>query len=387
MDCSSGASAFLQMDLNTPLNSIVWRLVRQATELTSAGNLNAATAAMQRALGAGLWPPSAASDLAPAPTAASSLAQILAGYVARRPASGSTSSALSEGEFLSGFHRFAGLTRAYKLYVPPGAADRPMPLVVMLHGCNQNPDDFAAGTGMNTLAQELGVLVLYPAQSQGANPARCWNWFKHNHQGRNGGEAALIANMAKVVAAQRAADSGRIYIAGLSAGGAMAALVAAAHPDVFAAVGVHSGLAPGAAKSLPQGLAAMRSGAAAVGGASLSRATLPVPTIVFHGDQDTTVHPMNGDQVMAAALAGNSQRDIVGASAVLLKKGVSTGGRNYSHTVYGSLPAVGELWVLHGAGHAWSGGHASGSYTDPIGPDASREMLRFFLSQAASRVD
>ena len=219
-----------------------------------------------------------------------------------------------QGEFIAGTHTHASLTRHYKLFVPPGAAGRPLPLVVMLHGCTQDPDDFAAGTGMNALAREQGFYVLYPAQAQDANPSRCWNWFKHNHQARDRGETAVIATMTHAVIQAHGIDPERVYIAGLSAGGAMAALVAAAYPEIFAAVGVHSGLPPGAARSLPEGLAAMRAGS---GGTVLpagipvrmrSKASppppseLPVPAIVFHGDHDQTVHPRNGEQVVEAVL-------------------------------------------------------------------------------------
>ena len=248
------------------MNPTFQRLMREATRLTSGGKLQAATAAIQRALGRSIAQPS---GTAPAATTAA----VLDGYVFEQsvaapdgvptpmPASHSIPMPVPEpaaenagpGAFLSGSHQHAGLTLKYKLYVPPGATGRPLPLVVMLHGCTQDPDDFAAGTGMNELAHAQGFLVLYPAQSQGANPARCWNWFKHNHQGRSG-EAAVIASMTQTVVRERDADPARVYIAGLSAGGAMAALVAAAYPELFAAVGVHSGLAPGAARSLPEGL-------------------------------------------------------------------------------------------------------------------------------------
>ena len=387
------------------MNRTFHRLMRQATRLTTAGNLRVATAAIQRALAGGLATTFSAPTATPTPSPKHSFkpasapastprprqapappqgdATVLEGYVQESPATKEMPQPLGQGESISGSHKHAGLTRAYRLYLPPGAADRPMPMVVMLHGCKQNPDDFAAGTGMNALAQEFGVIVLYPEQAQDANPARCWNWFKHNHQGRGSGEAALIASMTQAVLATHGADPARVYIAGLSAGGAMATLVAAAHPEIFAAVGVHSGLAPGAARNLPQGLAAMRSGASEPMGAGLSpRATLPVPTIVFHGDKDTTVHHKNGDQITAAALAGSAQRRSQGGLDSTSEKVVTASGRRYTRTIYGTAPVVAEHWLLHGAGHAWSGGKAAGSYTDPAGPDASREMLRFFMSQS-----
>ena len=257
----------------------------------------------------------------------------------------------------------------------------------MLHGCTQDPDDFANGTGMNELADAQGFLVLYPAQAQDANPARCWNWFKHNHQSRGSGEAAVIATMTQTVMQEHGANRARVYIAGLSAGGAMATLVAAAYPELFAAVGVHSGLAPGAARSLPEALAAMRAGASdSTGPARRSGPGLRVPAIVFHGDRDPTVHPKNGDQVIEAVLASAPPSEAGSERQPVVEAGVSLQGQRYTRTVHGadSGPARAEHWLLHGAGHAWSGGQATGSYTDTKGPDASREMLRFFFSHAAA---
>ncbi|MBK9363878.1 MAG: PHB depolymerase family esterase [Rubrivivax sp.] len=366
------------------MNPSLQDLMRDATRLTRAGRLGAATAAIQSAL-AGAAPGPAGSMPPVGPAAVPPVAPSVPGDRPRMPDR-------SAGTFTPGSHTHAALTRGYKLYVPPGAQGRSRPLVVMLHGCTQDADDFAAGTGMNALADEHGCLVLYPAQAADANPSRCWNWFKHNHQGRDRGEAACIAAMAQAVVRAQGADADRVYIAGLSAGGAMASAVAAAHPDVFAAVGVHSGLAPGAARSLPEAMAAMRGGdtGPALAGLRahaqpLSRpagaAALPVPTIVFHGDQDPTVHPRNGEQVIAAALRGRPHQAAGFVGATVVERGVSAQGLRYTCTRHGAAsgPAVAEHWVVHGAGHAWSGGRPAGSYTDPRGPDASREMLRFFL--------
>jgi poly(hydroxyalkanoate) depolymerase family esterase len=271
------------------------------------------------------------------------------------------------GRFIAGRHGEGRAARDYKLFIPPqAAAGQPLPLVVMLHGCTQHPDDFAAGTGMNELAREQGFFVLYPAQSRRANPQGCWNWFKRSHQQRGRGEAATLARMTREVIATYGIDASRVYVAGLSAGGAMAAILGQAYPDLFAAVGVHSGLPAGAADDLPAALAAMKGQA---GGASLPSA---VPTIVFHGDADATVHPRNGDGVFAASAAHGG---------VVESEHLSTGARRAA-TRHRRTDAQGrvvaEHWVVHGAAHAWSGGRAAGSYTDPHGPDASAEMLRFF---------
>lgn len=298
-------------------------------------------------------------------------------------------------DFTVGTHTHASLTRRYKLYIPPGHVGRQLPLIVMLHGCTQDPDDFAAGTGMNERAREQGFFVLYPAQSQDANPSRCWNWFKHNHQRRDSGEPALLAAMTKAVMRQYDIDARRVYIAGLSAGGAMASIVAAAYPEIYAAVGVHSGLPHGAASNLSEALAVMKNGVAGAGvhakarraGWASTAAPQPprrVPTIVFHGDQDQTVHPRNGEEVIAAALRsvpGPGQSDALAADSPRVEHGVSAQGRRYTRSTHRSDegPALAEHWLVHGAGHAWSGGRPGGSYTDAKGPDATSEMLRFFL--------
>ncbi|MBS3652567.1 PHB depolymerase family esterase [Pseudaminobacter sp. 19-2017] len=264
----------------------------------------------------------------------------------------------------------------YKLYIPSTyKAQSSVPLVVMLHGCTQSPDDFAAGTRMNALAEEQIFLVAYPGQSQTANVSKCWNWFRAEDQQRGQGEPALIEGVTRQVMGDFSVDPKRVYVAGLSAGGAAAAIMGAAYPDLYAAVGVHSGLACGAAADLPSAFAAMRQGgavsAAGVPGARSPQCT--VPTIVFHGDNDTTVHRVNGDQVIVQAKGATPLRQTVG-------RGVSSGGMAYTRTVQSdeSGHPVLEQWILHGAGHAWSGGSSDGSYTDPRGPDASREMLRFF---------
>jgi len=276
-------------------------------------------------------------------------------------------------QFLSLSHSGAAGSRDYRLYIPAAQAEGPMPLVVMLHGCTQSPEDFALGTGMNALAEEHGFLVAWPAQPQGANMQKCWNWFRPEDQARDRGEPALIAGIVRDILRDYPADPARVYVAGLSAGGAAAAIMGAAYPDLFAAVGVHSGLPVGGARDIPSAFAAMRSGSA---GATL-RGT--PPTIVFQGMADSTVHPSNADAVMAQVVRTRPGLDRARSS------GRSDGGRAWRHTRHADARgrSVAEHWEIEGAGHAWSGGHARGSYTDPQGPDASREMLRFFLQHSA----
>ena len=259
-------------------------------------------------------------------------------------------------------------TRRYRLYIPAGYQQAPVPLVIMLHGCTQSPADFAAGTRMNELAEGKIFLVAYPEQPRGANMSKCWNWFRTGDQRRDRGEPALIAGITRQIMREYPIDDRKVFVAGLSAGGAAAAIMGHEYPDLYAAVGVHSGLACGAAHDLQSALAAMRSGAS---NGDAGRPAKAMPTIVFHGTADHTVHPANAGRVVEQAM----NRPVT--PAVL--RGRSDGGMAYTRKVYGR--AMAEEWTLEGAGHAWSGGSAAGSYTDPTGPDASREMVRFFLDR------
>lgn len=270
------------------------------------------------------------------------------------------------------FSNAAG-SRTYKLFIPSRYEGKPLPLVIMLHGCTQSADDFAAGTRMNFLAEERNCFVAYPEQSAGANQSKCWNWFRTGDQRRDAGEPSLIAGITRQIMRDHAIDPKRVYVAGLSAGGAAAAILGARYADLYAAVGIHSGLACGAASDLPSALVAMRQG----GGPEAvvdTRSSLPV--IVFHGDRDATVHPDNGDQVLA-------QSAKAGSAVTKVFRGQVPDGHAYTRTVVtdGSGRVRSEHWNIHGAGHAWSGGSPAGSYTDPRGPDATREMLRFFLGR------
>ena len=283
-----------------------------------------------------------------------------------------------DGEFLSRSFTNASGTRVYKVYVPAchaDAAQAPMPLVVMLHGCTQSPDDFAAGTRMNALADRLGFVVVYPAQSGGANGSKCWNWFRAEDQGRDGGEPSIVAGITREVAARYGVDERRIFVAGMSAGAAMAVVLGATYPDLFAAVGAHSGLPYRAAHDMPSAFGAMHGGASPAGVTATA-----VPTIVFHGDADHTVQARNGESIIEQALRSRADRSTLRSD---VQSGLAAGGTRYHRTTYVDAAdrVVAEQWLLHGAAHAWSGGSAAGSYTDPRGPDASAEMIRFFLSQ------
>ena len=263
-------------------------------------------------------------------------------------------------------------SRTYKLFVPSSYRQgQPLPLVVMLHGCTQSPDDFAAGTRMNFIAEEQNCIVVYPAQPSGANPSKCWNWFRAADQRRDEGEPSLIAGITRRVMQEYSVDPKRVFVAGLSAGGAAAAVMGATYSDLYAAVGIHSGVAYGAATDMPSAFAAMRQGGK--GGRQTVAGGPIVPTIIFHGDRDTTVHPDNGAHVVEHAIGATKTRKKV-------HRGQIPGGHGYTRTTYtdGDREIL-EHWNVHGAGHAWSGGSSAGSYTDGEGPDATKEMLRFFL--------
>lgn len=279
-------------------------------------------------------------------------------------------------------------TRTYKLYVPAAydrGSEAAYPLVLMLHGCTQSPDDFAAGTRMNAMADQHGFLVAYPAQSPNANGSKCWNWFRPGDQGRTAGEPALLAGLTRELIQQHAVDPQRVYVAGLSAGAAMAVILGKTHPELYAGVGAHSGLPYRAARDVPSAFAAM-GGTHGLGQAAAEtdahvrqsggEPAAVVPLIVFHGDADRTVAPANGEALVKQAAGA--------AGEVLLtsqEKRVAGNGRNYTRSVYTTVlgdPLV-EYWEIHGAGHAWSGGSTRGTYTDPQGPDASAEMVRFFM--------
>jgi poly(hydroxyalkanoate) depolymerase family esterase len=270
--------------------------------------------------------------------------------------------------------------RSYRLHRPGWHHLGARPLVVMLHGCQQSPDDFATGTRMHARGRGRGWFVLYPGQDPQANRMGCWNWFEAMHQQRDRGEPSILAHMTREIMARHRIDPERVYVAGLSAGGAMAAVLATTHPELFAAVGIHSGLPHAAASSLSSALIAMRHGPARRRVRDDRQAGQTVPTIVFHGDQDTTVHPSNGEELIARLrwTSPGARASRPGATSII--RATVPGGRAYTRTLHqdaeGHVDA--EHWVVHGAGHAWSGGDPAGSYTDPLGPDASGEMLRFF---------
>jgi poly(hydroxyalkanoate) depolymerase family esterase len=388
-------------------------IVREATRLTRAGQLVEATVLLQRML-RGETAPDATSgttgrialtgrepliidakantieetdspNLARAPSTQPRMLRALdikgqsglglRGVIKRAPLS--TPDIVPEGaRFIEGTFSNPAGSRSYKLFIPSRYQGQPLPLVVMLHGCTQSPDDFAAGTRMNFIAEEQTCFVVYPAQRSEANQAKCWNWFRTADQQRGRGEPSLVAGITRQIMRDYSVDPKHVYVGGLSAGAAAAAIMGATYPDLYAAIGVHSGLACGTASDLPSAFVAMRQGGGSDDRVILGDGPL-VPTIVFHGDQDITVHPSNGDHILEQSTKTTSTQKKV-------HRGRVPGGHAYTRTTYTDANGreIFEHWNIHGAGHAWSGGSAVGSHTDPRGPDATREMLRFFLEHS-----
>jgi poly(hydroxyalkanoate) depolymerase family esterase len=401
----------------------------EATRLTRAGQLAEATALIQRTLGnqpaSGMSTPApphvrdpigpqlpvveapAAPAVTPGPgrgqeAGASGVAALLR-RVAKPPArsphrlrpaggarpylSDAAAVARAAGRFLDESYTNAAGTRAYKLYIPNGYTGQAVPLIVILHGGTQTAVDFAAGTSMNALAERDMFLVAYPEQATSANPLRCWNWFQAADQRRGAGEPSLIAGITRQIMGAYQVDARRVYVAGFSAGGAMAAVMAVTYPDLYAAVGVHSGLTYGAAHDLPSAFAAMKQGKSP--GAREPAGTIPL--IVFHGDHDTIVNRVNADDLLndwgrpSTPEHGGPGRP---ARAAPVRSGQLPGGHAYTCLVSpdASDGTAVEQWIIHQAGHAWSGGSPHGSYTDPQGPDASAELVRFFNDHPSSPV-
>jgi poly(hydroxyalkanoate) depolymerase family esterase len=385
------------------MNARQMAAIAEATRLTHQGRLLEATALIQQTLGrpgVASWTadapygeeetastPGAHADPPPAPHVreGTQLSKLSSRWLSRRraltspgpsglhrlhrPASPAVKP--SAGQFDAFSYANAAGTRAYRLYVPSGDAGRALPLIVMLHGGTQDAATFAAATGMT--------------EPRSANAGRYWNWFTPDHQRRDAGEPSLIAGITSQIMDRYGADATQVYVAGFSAGGAMAAVMAAVYPDLYAAVGVHSGLAYAVAQDVVSAFAAMRQGPSR----PARLPARPVPLIVFHGDQDATVAPANATGLIEYALAAAGPNQDLGTRPATVTGGQAPGGHAYTRACYQD-PAgapLAECWTIHQGGHAWSGGIAHGSYTDPRGPDASAEFVRFFGEHPATPPD
>jgi poly(hydroxyalkanoate) depolymerase family esterase len=346
--------------------------MRRSLAQVRAGNPMESTRLIQEALCAG---PASLAGAPPSPPGGprrprQPLSQVLEALARRRAGAGVRPNGkapqldIPEGASFERLHHAGPQgARDYLLYRPSATRGPVRGMILMLHGCTQSPEDFAAGTRMHLHAEEHGLLVAYPEQTRSENAQLCWNWFRPADQGRTRGEAALLAGLATSVAGAHGVPADRVFVAGLSAGGAMAAILANTHPEVIAAAGIHSGLAPGSAQDVVSAFAAMR------GEAAPGAEPLRAPAIIFHGSADATVAPAN-----AGRLAGLLDDTVHRTGATPGRRFDVLEGRNAAgHPV--------EVWRIDGAGHAWSGGDAGGSYTDPSGPNASAEMVRFFLSR------
>ena len=295
----------------------------------------------------------------------------------------------------------AGQTRRALVHPPAGVEPQTaVPLVCMLHGCTQDAASFAAATLMNDAADRHGFVAVYPQQERGDNAQGCWNWFLPEHQARGAGEPASIAAIVRELmgtASPWAIDPRRVFVAGLSAGGAMAAILAATYPDLFAAVAVHSGLAYRSAANVGAALTAMARGSEdPVGEGRAAHAAMgdharAVPSIVVHGSADATVAPVNADRVLQQSMAANRLAapeacDLDIARPTTTARGRVDGGHAYTRSQWTDRRGVlmHERLEVDGLGHAWSGGAPGGSYTDPRGPDATEAIWRFFAQTTAA---
>ena len=313
------------------------------------------------------------------------------------------SASANAGTWVSGTVKTGTGSLEYKLWIPSAyKKEKAVPLVLMLHGCTQNAEALASLSAMNELAEKNNFLVVYPEQSAAANPLKCWNWFDPKHQSRDAGEPALIAAVIQDVRASSNIDNQRVFVAGISAGGAMAIVMAATYPEIFAGVGVIAGAEFKAATSVQGGLAAMKSGGpdpnqqGLLAFESMSKSTAAlkkrIPLIAFQGAKDPYVNPVNADQLIAQWAQTNDylddkkDNDSVNVKSANESKGVVPNG--YSYTKYTYNDSVGrplmEKWIVDDLGHAWPGSKIANQFADAKGPDATAEIWRFFNEAASS---
>jgi len=310
---------------------------------------------------------------------------------------------MAERGWMAGTARAAGGSRNFKLWMP-GTLEKghAWPLVMLLHGCTHGAEDMAEISGMNEVAEANRFLVVYPEQSRLANLMKCWNWFHPKHQTREAGEPSILAAVVHQVCSTHNVDPDRVYVAGVSAGGAMAPILAATYPDLFAAVAVFAGTEFKAATNVSEGFAAMKRGGPdpvrqgqlafeAMRGGLARKQKRRMPVIVFHGTEDSTVNPVNADQVIAqwrktnACLATQSPNIEFTLSEKVVSGEVP---EDYAYRKYIYTDQAGcllmEKWLVQGLGHTWSGSPKASKYGDPKGPNASAEIWRFFCEAGSN---
>ncbi len=371
-------------------------LMQEATRLTLAGDTAGAAALLQAALSGQQSEPTASSSVNPAKDTRHFVLD------------SAQAAGIPAGSFTDGLYLHHDTELHYKLFVPTREHQEPAPLLLMLHGCSQTTQDFAVGTRMNDIAQASGMIVIYPAQSTTANPNKCWNWFEPAHQFRGGGEPEALSALTLHVMESQPVDPKRVYVAGFSAGGSMALILAEQYPELYAAVGVHSGLPTGAASSnmdafrLMQGASTGNTGSTTHAGGDTVNPSgqesltgsghaaqtrnaddIHTPLIVFHGSQDRFVNTANADRIIANWLVREKTRTVPTNWLPLSLPHNTATGRHFIVTTYAAEEQPErtgcEYWQLSEGGHGWSGGSSSGSHTEQNGPDASAEMVRFFL--------
>jgi poly(hydroxyalkanoate) depolymerase family esterase len=293
------------------------------------------------------------------------------------------------GVSFAGSYSAAAGTRAYRGYVPstytPGTA---MPLIVVLHGCTQTADSIRQLTRYDQLAEAKGFIAVFPEQPPSANFLRCWNFFLDAHMHRGTGEPSLIAGITNWVRQRYTVDPRRIYVAGLSAGGAMASVMGASYPDLYAAVGIGSGCEYAATATCAGWRSSDPTKAAQAAYAEMGQRARVLPVIAFQGDKDFTVPPVNADQLVkqwtiTADLADDhvANGSVSGTPTTTLT-GQVPNGRAYTTRYYADADGreLVQYWSVHGMSHAWSGGCSCALHADPQGPDATAAMYAFLMS-------
>jgi poly(hydroxyalkanoate) depolymerase family esterase len=293
------------------------------------------------------------------------------------------------GKLTSGDYASTAGSQHYQLYIPSSyRAGTPMPLVVGLHGCTQTADSFRRLTRWDALAEAKGFMVAFPEQDPNSNKLKCWNFFQDGHMHRSAGEPVKIAELTRYLERSYAVDPHRVYASGLSAGGAMASIMAATYPDLFAAIGIGSGCEYAATAACAGYKSADPAAAAQAAYKEMGSNARPIPFIAFEGDADTTVPPVNADQLVEQWLLTDDLADDGAQNGSVQTRpsktafGQVSGGESYTTRTYldNGRTELAQYWVVHGMNHAWSGGDASQQYADPKGPDETAAMYAFFAS-------